>query len=438
MTSFLARVPWARFWVLVGVGGLLEEGLSSVSRGTHGKSDLSVFYRTCVLLLHGAGASIYATRDAPSGWYRCIPPAGLMWFAPLAHLSPRAASFGWMGFNFALAGAGVWALSGIWRALPDEPKSHQLVWWASALFLILAAPSVEVGQYSLMFCALWLLCIYAALAKRLDLAALLLALPAAIKIYPALLLLFALGALPVRKWPRFGAMFALGFAFWTWAAPTLSFGGRVPSLNAAFFREIVFSPTGRLSESQSTSAKSSHGLDTVMLRFLSRAPEPADAPPHFDLPVPLVLAATNALRLLVIAATIALWWRRRHFRGEPGAHLWLFSLALWSAALFLILPGAKARYAIYVFPAFLPLLLHAAALWAGGARGKWGYSAFLFAVLLLEMSLVPDEARVWGAGFWGALALWLENARLLARSMSQTSENALAPETTALPVAAKT
>ena len=437
MTSFLARVPWARFWVLVGVVGLAEEGLSSVSRGTHGKSDLGVFYRTCVLLLHGADASIYAGHDAPSGWYRCIPPAGLMWFAPLAHLSPRAASFGWMGFNFALAGAGVWALRGIWRTLfPDEPKSHQLVWWASALFLILAAPSVEVGQYSLMFCALWLLCVYAALAARLDLAAWLLALPAAIKIYPALLLPFALCALPLQKWPRFGTMFALGFGFWTFAAPTVVFGAHVPSLDAAFFREIVFSPTGRLSESQNTSAKSSHGLDTVMLRFLSRAPEPKDAPPHLELPVPLVLSATNALRLLVIAATITLWWRQtRRLQREPGGRDWLFSLALWSAALFLILPGAKARYAVYVFPAFLPLLLCAARLWVSNARSKWGYSAFVFALLLLEMSLVPDEARVWGAGFWGALGLWLENARLLRQIPARLPSEEGEP---LIPLAAKT
>ncbi len=430
MTSFLARVPWARFWVLVGVVGLVEEGLSSVSRGTHGKSDLSVFYRTCVLLLNGADASVYAGRDAVSGWYRCIPPAGLMWFWPLARLSPRSASFGWMFFNFALAGAGVWALGGIWRALfPDEPHRHQLVLWTSAIFLILAAPSVEVGQYSLMFCALWLLATRAALSKRLDLAALLLALPAAIKIYPALLLLFALGALPFKKWPRFTAMFALGFAFWTFAAPTLVFGARVPSLNAAFFREIVFSPTGRLSESQSTSAASSHGLDTVMLRFLSAAPEPKDAPPHLELPVPLVLAATNGARLLVITATIALWWRttRRRIQGEPAASEWLFSLALWSAALFLILPGAKARYAVYVFPAFLPLILCTARVWISNAQSRWAYTLLVFGLLLLEMSLVPNEARVWGAGFWGALGLWLENARLLWQRPSPVREEALIP-----------
>ncbi len=435
MTSFLARMRWAQVFVFAGVAALIEEGLSSVSRGTHGTSDLSVFYRTVVLLIHGADASIYAGRDAVSNWYRCIPPAGLLWFWPFAHLSPRGASFGWMIFNFALAGAGVWALSGIMKTLwLNQSRANQLVWWASGVFLFLAAPSVEVGQYSLMFCTLWLLCVRAALAKRLDLAAVLLALPSAIKIYPALLLLAALGALPFKKWPRFAAMFGLGFAFWTWGAPTIAFGARVPSLNTAFFREIVFSPTGRLSESQSTSAVSSHGLDTVMLRFLSKAPEPKDAPPHLELPVPVVLAATNAVRLLIIAATLALWWRRA--RSGSGERDWLFSLALWSATLFLILPGAKARYAVYAFPAFVPLLLCALALWQTNARGKWNYTIFLAVTMVLVMSLVPDVARVWGAGFWGALALWLENARLLVRAKHQPTE--AAPETASFPVTAKT
>ena len=436
MTSFWARLRWAQVFVLAGMVALVEEGLSSVSRGTHGKSDISVFYRTVVLLIRGADASIYSGRDAGSGWYRCIPPAGLLWFWPFGFLSPRAASFGWMFWNFALAGAGIWAVHGILKTLwPNQSKMNLLVWWASGVFLFLAAPSVEVGQYSLMFCTLWLLCVRAALAKRLDLAAVLLALPAAIKIYPALLLLAALGALPFKKWPRFVAMFALGFAFWTFAAPTVAFGERVPSLSAAFFREIVFSPTGRLSESQSTRANSSHGLDTVMLRFLSRAPESSDAPPHLELPVSTVLAATNTIRLLVIAGTLALWWRRA--RLGSSQHDWLLSLALWSATLFLILPGAKARYAVYAFPAFLPLLLCALALWQTKARGKWNYTFFVALTMVLVMSLVPDIARVWGAGFWGALALWIENARLLVRA-NPTSESVAAPENASFSVAGKT
>jgi hypothetical protein len=436
MTSFLARVRWAQLFVFAGLVALVEEGLSSVSRGTHGKSDLSVFYRTAVLLWQGADASIYSGRDAVSGWYRCIPPAGLMWFWPLAQLSPRAASFGWMGCNFAFAGAGVWALRGIFQTLwPGQNRTSALVWWAGGLFLFLAAPSVEVGQYSLMFCSLWLLAARAALARRLDLAAVVLALPAAIKMYPALLLLAFLGALPLRKWPRFALMFAIGFAFWTWGAPRVAFGARVPSLSAAFFREIVFSPTGRLSESQSTSANSSHGLDTVMLRFLSQAPEPRIAPPHLELPVPVVLAATNVVRLLIIGATLALWWRRA--RSGSGERDWMDSLALWSAALFLILPGAKARYAVYAFPAFLPLLGCAVALFQRNARGKWSYTLFLALTMMLVMSLVPDIARVWGAGFWGALALWLENARLLRRSpLTHREEDAVEPLT--LPLPAKT
>ena len=408
---------------------LVIQGASAVHRGARGQSDLGVFYRTAVLLSHGADGSLYAGHDSLLGWYRCIPPAGMMWFAPMAAWSPRAASLAWVGQNIVFAVVGALALRAFLRAIErekdgaveprhapseaeDETKSG---WgaatpWALGLFFLMAGSSLQVGQFSLMFAACWLLALWCVLSKRLDLAALVLATPAAIKIYPALMLLAPLCVLRPKQWPRFVGVFALGFAFWTWGAPSLFYGARTPGLQSAFWHNVVMSPTGRLSESQSTSASSSHGVDTVLLRFLSSAPEPKGAPPHLNLEPKLVLRLVNPLRALLVLATIAFWLRRVRV-GQIRS--WLDSLALWSAVLFLILPGAKSRYAVYAFAAFLPMLLHLLFLFEQKSRQRWSYCAFLAIVFLLVMSFAPTSARLWGAGFWGALLLWIENGRLL-------------------------
>lgn len=81
-------------------------------------------------------------------------------------------------------------------------------------------------------------------------------------------------------------------------------------------------------------------------------------------------------------------------------------LALFCAALYVILPGAKSRYAIYTFPAFWPLLCCA---WAARRLNKpafLAWSGFVILDCLLLVQLMPASAKIWGAGWLGALALW--------------------------------
>ncbi len=410
---------WRRWWLaLVGSVVLLEEGLSAVSRGARGKSDLSVFYRTAILLAHGADGTLYAGRDIASGWYRCIPPAGMMWFAPLASLSAREASTIWVLFNFALVGLGALALRAILNALDREGQTnaHAALPFVVGLLFLMAAPSVEVGQYSLMFVVLWLLALWFAVGRKFEGMAIMLALPASIKIYPLLLLLAPLGASRFKRWPRFLVAFALGCAFWTWGVPSLFYGGRTVQLESAFWRDVVMSPTGRLSESQNLRSYSNHGLDAVLLRFGSSESEPVGAPPHLNFAPGVVLALANPLRVLLIALSLVMWWQRQRTQqreSEETVRQWVDSFALWSATLFLLLPGAKARYAVYAFIGFLPLVFYCVSLFQAKSPHRWIYSGFIAGLVMLVTSLVPIEARLWEAGFWGALLVWLENGRLL-------------------------
>ena len=412
MTSFFSRVSWSRLWLWLGAVVLVAEGVSALGRGAGGSSDLGVFLRTAVLLRNGAGGEMYGGHDAVTHWYRCIPPAGMMWFAPTAGLSFRAASLIWVGENFVFAGVGAVALRAILRHVSPREAGTAPFEILAGLLLLMGATSLQVGQYSLLFAVCWLLALWAGLAKRLDAAALVLALPAAIKLYPALLLLVPLCALPFKKWPRFVLVFAACFALWTWGVPTLFYGARTATLQSAFWHNIVLSPSGRLSESQSVVSTSNHGMDAVMLRFLADLPEPRGAPPHLRLAPATVLRFVNPLRALILLLTLAFWLRRRDGR-EDEARALLLSLGLWSAALFLVLPGAKSRYAVYAFAAFVPLVWQARALWAKRATNRWAYTLFVVITGALVLSLAPTVARLWGAGLWGALLLWLENGRLL-------------------------
>jgi len=424
MTALGKRWQWARLFLLSGWVVMLAQAVSGVSRGGSGAggSDMGVFYRVARALWEGGGAEVYVGRDAVTNWFNCIPPVGLMWMAPFALFSPRVAAAGWITFHLTLALVGVWALRDVLHLwLPDQKRARQLEPWALGCFLWLCGPSLQTGQFSLAFAVVWLVALRAGIKNNLPLCLFLLALPAAIKVYPALLLAVPLGVLPLQKWPRAVGVFALSFAFWTFAAPLPLYGGRMPSLVASFYRSTVSLSSGRMAESRSTDKSSSHGLDTVLLRFLSADAKPVSgAPPHLHFSSGAVSSAANIVRLLVLAATVGMWQRRKTPRGSHGE--WVLSLALWSATIFLILPGAKSRYAVYTFAAFLPLLLHALQGWQARAPRRLVYTVFVFVTFALVMSLLPGAARLWGAGLWGTFLLWAENGRLLGRTRIETPE----------------
>lgn len=415
MTARKNRWKAAHLFLLSGWIVLLAQAVSGISRGGEGAggSDMGVFYRVAHALGQGAGAEVYVGRDATTGWFNCIPPVGLMWMAPFAPFSPRVALTGWILFHLGLALVGVWALRDVLRLwMGDEKRARQLEPWAIGTFCWMSGPSLQTGQFSLPFAVVWLVALRAGMKKQLSLCLFLLALPAAIKVYPALLLAVPLSVLPLKKWPPIVGIFCLSFAFWTFAAPLPLYGARMPSLVASFYRNTISLSSGRMAESRSTDKSSSHGLDTVMLRFFSEDAKPLrGAPPHLNFSTSRVSSAANVVRLLILGTTVWLWRRRKTARGSSAE--WLFSLALWSATMFLVLPGAKSRYAVYAFAAFLPLLLHAVSLWQTRAPRRAVYTVFVAVIGALVLSLLPGSARLWGAGLWGTALLWWENGRLL-------------------------
>ena len=90
---------------------------------------------------------------------------------------------------------------------------------------------------------------------------------------------------------------------------------------------------------------------------------------------------------------------------------------LWSATLWIMLPEAKARYAVYPFLGFFPLL-------AAAGASKWRLSpliwvyrrAIVIICLLSVLGAMPVSFRACGIGFLGSLILWVENVRLLLAS----------------------
>jgi hypothetical protein len=89
-------------------------------------------------------------------------------------------------------------------------------------------------------------------------------------------------------------------------------------------------------------------------------------------------------------------------------------MALFSATLYLLLPGAKSRYAIYELFAFVPLICRAFVCRRLGkktlAKLWWAATAVL---LLLVTVFIPATLRAFGLGFFGATGLWALNIVLI-------------------------
>ena len=90
--------------------------------------------------------------------------------------------------------------------------------------------------------------------------------------------------------------------------------------------------------------------------------------------------------------------------------------ALWSCTLYLMLPETKARYAVYTFIAFLPLLEVAVNANEPKAARVRAVVEIVSCVILIG-GLMPDPPKAYGIGLIGAVLLWLGNLRLLSREV---------------------
>jgi hypothetical protein len=396
--------------VLVALG----QAVSQVRRGSRGDSDVSVFYRTTVLLRTGVGGELYPRDDPGTGWPVSLAPAGLAIFQPLARLGPFGASVGWAGFNLMLLGVSIVAVRRLLKRI-GSPRPDLLLPWAAILLVVLAAGSLQVGQFSVLFVACWLLSLSAFAAGRRTSAGLLLALPSAIKMYPAMLLAAPLSmARNVGAGVRDLVPFALGVLAFALVVPAAVYGPRAWDLNVSWLENVILSPTGQLPYMQTLHGGANQSLDAVALRYLTFDPDfhvRFAGVPHLQVGRDRALLAANAARALALLVTAAcVWrWRRRGARGT--AHDILTMSAVWACTLYLILPETKARYAVYTFLGFLPLLELAVGRPPGDRIRLLSIAAIVLCASLI-LGLVPEAARVYGTGFLGAFVLWIANLRL--------------------------
>jgi len=391
----------------------ISQAFSLTGRVTKGATDFTVFYNTGVLLREGAGPDIYAGKDASTGWLRTIPPFGQLLMHPLTVLTVREAGIAWAVLNLAmLALSAVW-LAQTWKRLDAKRRLMRRITPAICLVMLALAPgSIQVGQYSVLFVLCWILYLRLHCSRHKKFAEIAIAIPAAVKLYPALMLMPA--ALR-REWLRCAA-----FTGWLVVAaglPILTYGGRTPGLTLSFWSNAILSSSGRIAESQQALSVNDHGIDSIALRYIaSGQPIQQMFPmlPHADLPTETVLKLVNISRLaiLIVSVTAGLYYLSRR-RRRP---LWdmIVLMALFSATLYLLLPGAKSRYAIYELFAFVPLICMAFACRRLGknvsAKLWW---AAVVVLLLLIVAFIPATLRAFGLGFFGAVGLWALNIALI-------------------------
>ena len=402
----------------------IAQCVSLVKRAPKG-TDFTVFYNTGKLLNNGAGAEIYRGKDQTTEWLRTIPPFGQMIIAPFGAGSVRAAALSWGVFNLILLAATAWSLHDFAARLDGKSRVFAAIWPQCVLLLLAMAPaSIQVGQFSVLFLACWVFALALLATRFRALAGAPWAIPIAIKLYPALLL-----AVPIlARRPRF-LVSTLVFVALCCALPFAIYGARTPELSVSFWNNAIASSGGRVAEAQRASSPANQGLDSVALRYLTRGqPIQKRYPqlPHGALPLQSVMSAVNAARALIILVSLFVGWR--FWRRGKLSPLWgqAMLLALMCAALYVVLPGAKTRYAIYAFPAFWPLLSCTfAARRLNQTRAFWAWSAFSLVCLML-LAFTPAPLRLYGLGWLGAFALWIANCVTLWRWSQRTNRSKLA------------
>lgn len=194
-----------------------------------------------------------------------MPPVGYAIFQPFALLSPTAAGVAWAAFNLALLAIAVAVLRRVVRCV-GTPRLELAFPWAVALLLVLAAGSVPVGQFSVLFVTYWILFMDAFVDDRYEWSAVWLAIPAAIKLYPIVLLALPLSMM--RTWTaaaRYASFFLAGLVVLSLVVPAVAYGSETWALNVSWWKHVVFNDA-HFAYQRSLRAITNQSLDTVLLR----------------------------------------------------------------------------------------------------------------------------------------------------------------------------
>ena len=394
--------PTARALLIVGVLFLATMCVSLSKRAYRGDSDFGVFYRAGVSLAQGAGGEIYAERDRPTGWYNCIPPSGMGIFIALAYVYPVAAGVIWATVNVGLLYLSFVFLKAINSKLTSERIHYdQTLPFVVVMLCVFGGVCIQTGQTSILFVTCWIGYIYATQRNRSSLGGMLLAIPASLKLYP---ILFAFVPAVKRKYKEL-AWGVIGCTLLSAFLPALIFREHFFDLTQSFVVNQVLDPGGRVMTSADPTAVSNQGIDAVLLRYLAYVPSFHDnwQLPHLNFDKHLVVSLANFLRLLIVSVTA--WMSIKWLRDDDTPSLAL--MALWCAALYVMLPGAKSRYAIYALPAFIVLIAQCHSAWFNGHKQKArNLCACILVSAILLLQLVPDYFLQFGIGLFGSALLW--------------------------------
>lgn len=327
-----ARPRLARCLVGVGVAALLI----ALGVNVYYRAVVSAQVRSDFHVFHAAGRAVLAGEDPyavrhPRGWGFFYPPTMAALMTPLARLPIGPAAVAWYGVS---------ALALLWSAR----RVHQLVcdavgrpagWIVLLAFSANFGPIVsglQRGQISVILFAVGVEAIWQHATGRRRAAGAWIALGAALKVYPALLLL-----LPLARRDRHCVLgFAVTLALLVALPPAIAMGPqRAWDATWTWTRTVLlpFVSAGPAPERDAFASidllsPSNQSVFAVAGRWLCRAAttpdDPAIAVADLPLPVARAIAALAAVAVVVLLAAAA--WRRPRARD-----LTLWSLVLLAA-----------------------------------------------------------------------------------------------------------
>jgi len=393
--------------LVLATGFLVAQSFKLVAQVVGEQTDFSVFYRTARELSAGAGGGLYARPDGPTGWPQCAPPVMSIVFLPLQRLPIGVAAGVWAAINLGLLGVAVWCLLRLYARLDRQRRLYEKTrLWAIVLLLSLANGCLQVGQLTILFVTCWLLYLVANVQRRHFLAALALAMPVAAKFYPVVMWAVPVGLRARRQL----AFLLLALGVFVVVLPLLVYGPRAWDLSRGYVQAMFVGGAPRVERCFDVNEVSTESLDVLLLRWLTHDPvwhEQVTWFPHLRLPRPPVLLLAKCLRVcIVLVAGVAAWRYRREAVRHP-VHAAVMFAALWSATMYLLLADPKSRYALYMFPAYMPLLSWTAGAWAAGERRRAvGLAVFVILTAACIAQLTPKVLWYFETSLLATFAVW--------------------------------
>lgn len=400
--------------VAVAVIFLAVLGVVAHHKALSGSGDFDTYYVAAGDAL--AGRPLY--RETGAGPY-LYPPLFAVLLAPLSRVPYPVAHALWFLLNAALF---AFMLRFAESLLPAPPRSKAVAWLARgalAFACVTLADNLSMAQANVVVAALVAAGFMAWTSGRPFAAGLALSLAAALKVSPALFLLFFL----VRREGRVLAGWAAGFALWLLLVPSLVLGlGRNAEYLSAWSEKTIGGYSRAVSRDawrdeavsrakmQNLLNAKNQSLAAVFYRLLlsdlrERAydeKKPIYAAQRYriffpiKLPEPGVRAAIVSAAAALLGATL---WVSARARGKEAWTAFALILALVPA----LSPVARSHtFAPLVLAAFLlPALLHG----TRGTRRSWTIALGTAAIAAYALLAVP-ALQAHGAGFVFLILLW--------------------------------